>query len=64
MQKYKWDAEDYENYSKSQQAWGQELLSKLNLNGNEHVLDIGCSDGNLTAEIAKIVTDGKVTGMK
>jgi len=56
MQKYKWNAEDHENHSKSQQICGQELLSKLRLKSDEHVLDIGCGDGKITAEIAEILT--------
>jgi trans-aconitate methyltransferase len=63
MQNYIWDAEDYENHSKSQQIWGQELISKLKLKHNDHVLDIGCGDGKLTVEIAKIVADGEVIGI-
>jgi trans-aconitate methyltransferase len=63
MQKYNWDAEDYANHSKTQLVWGQELIAKLNLTGNEHVLDIGCGDGKVTVEIAKTVPEGKVLGI-
>jgi trans-aconitate methyltransferase len=63
MQKYNWDAEDYANHSKTQLVWGQELIVKLNLNGNEHILDIGCGDGKVTAEIAKVVPEGQVIGI-
>ena len=63
MQKYKWNAEDYEAHSRSQQLWGQELISKLHLKNSEHVLDIGCGDGKITAEISRIVTEGNVLGI-
>jgi len=51
------------NYSRSQQKWGRELIKKLHLSGNENVLDIGCGDGKITADIAKCVSDGQVTGI-
>jgi trans-aconitate methyltransferase len=60
---HKWDAQDYQKNSGIQLKWGRELIDKLKLQGNEHVLDIGCGDGKVTAEIAAIVTDGSVTGI-
>ena len=50
--KYQWDASDYANHSNVQQKWAKELIDKLNLTGNESLLDIGCGDGKVTAEIA------------
>ena len=63
MQKYKWDAGDYANFSSEQQKWGRELIAKLNLKKNENVLDIGCGDGKVTAEISLKVPSGSVTGI-
>jgi trans-aconitate methyltransferase len=63
MKKFNWDAVDYVNHSKSQQVWGRELIEKLKLNGKEKVLDIGCGDGKITAEIAKTVSAGNVIGI-
>ncbi len=63
MQDYKWDATDYEKYSKSQQLWARELIHKLNLKGDESVLDIGCGDGKVTAEIASLLDSGEITGI-
>jgi len=45
-----------------QQTWARELIAKLNLRGDEHVLDVGCGDGKVTAEIARAVPRGAVTG--
>jgi trans-aconitate 2-methyltransferase len=59
---YTWDAEQYKQSSSNQKQWGTELLSKLGLNGNEHVLDIGCGDGILTAEMAKMLPYGLAVG--
>lgn len=60
---YRWDAADYRDSSSQQKKWGRELLSKLALRGDEHVLDIGCGDGKLTAEIALLVPSGRVVGI-
>lgn len=60
---YKWNAQDYQKNSEGQLKWGRELIPKLGLSGKEHVLDIGCGDGKITAEIAAQVPDGQVTGI-
>lgn len=58
-----WDAEDYRASSSQQKKWGRELIARLGLKGDEHVLDIGCGDGELTAEIASLVPLGRVMGI-
>lgn len=63
MKQYKWDASEYEKYSSGQKKWADELLNKLNPESNMSVLDIGCGDGRITAEIAKRVPDGFVIGI-
>ena len=57
-----WNAANYAANSVVQQTWARELIAKLNLRGDEHILDIGCGDGKVTAEIARAVPDGSVTG--
>jgi trans-aconitate 2-methyltransferase len=59
----KWDAEDYGRSSSAQQVWARELIAKLRLQGSESVLDIGCGDGKVTAEIAALVPNGRVVGV-
>jgi trans-aconitate methyltransferase len=59
----KWNAADYAANSKVQQTWARELISKLNLRGDEKILDVGCGDGKITAEIAKVVPRGFVVGV-
>jgi trans-aconitate 2-methyltransferase len=59
----KWDAVDYARNSTAQLGWARELIDKLDLSGSERVLDIGCGDGKVTAEIARIVTGGEVVGI-
>ncbi len=46
-----------------QQTWARELIAKLSLRGDEHVLDVGCGDGKVTAEIARALPRGSVTGI-
>lgn len=60
---YTWDAKDYTKQSANQQKWARELITKLNLHGNEHILDIGCGDGKVTAEITSHLPYGLVTGI-
>lgn len=60
---YQWDARDYRESSSAQLQWARELLSTLQLSGNERILDIGCGDGKITAEIAKRLSSGSVLGI-
>jgi len=46
-----------------QQSWARELIARLKLRGDEHVLDVGCGDGKVTAEIARAVPRGRVLGV-
>tara|TARA_B100001013_G_C24579113_1_gene429817 strand:- start:208 stop:1059 length:852 start_codon:yes stop_codon:yes gene_type:complete len=43
--------------------FGEEVLNKLELGQNLHVLDIGCGCGTTTLDIAKRIKRGKVTGI-
>jgi trans-aconitate 2-methyltransferase len=58
-----WNAAAYAANSTVQQSWARELIAKLKLRGDEHVLDVGCGDGKVTAEIARAVPRGRVLGM-
>jgi trans-aconitate 2-methyltransferase len=59
----KWNAADYAANSVVQQSWARELIAKLNLRGDEHVLDVGCGDGKVTAEMVRAVPRGSATGV-
>jgi trans-aconitate 2-methyltransferase len=59
----KWNAADYAANSVVQQTWARELIAKLDLHGDENILDVGCGDGKVTAEIARAVSRGSVTGV-
>ncbi len=59
----RWNAADYAANSAVQQTWARELIARLNLRGGEHVLDVGCGDGKVSAEIARAVPRGFVAGI-
>ncbi len=58
-----WDPADYQRNSSAQQAWARELIGRLRLQPHERVLDIGCGDGKVTAEIAGLLSAGSVVGV-
>jgi trans-aconitate methyltransferase len=60
---YAWNAVDYAANSAAQQQWAVELINKLGLQGKEHLLDIGCGDGKVTALLANHLATGRVLGI-
>ncbi len=58
-----WNAAEYAANSAVQQSWARELIARLRLGGAEHVLDVGCGDGKVTAEIARMLPRGRVLGV-
>ncbi|HEX2623263.1 MAG TPA: methyltransferase domain-containing protein, partial [Phototrophicaceae bacterium] len=58
-----WNPQDYAKNSGAQLGWARELITKLNLKGDEALLDVGCGDGKITAELARAVPDGFVLGV-
>ncbi len=58
-----WDATDYARISGLQQVMAEEALALLDLDGVERILDIGCGNGKITAEIAARVPQGVVIGV-
>ena len=59
----RWNAADYAANSVVQQTWARELISRLGLEGDEAVLDVGCGDGKITAEIARALPRGLAIGV-
>jgi trans-aconitate methyltransferase len=58
-----WQASDYYHQSALQQAMAKEQLDQLHLGGTERILDVGCGDGKITAQIAARVRGGFVLGV-
>ncbi len=57
------DGEKYRLASAHQKEWGARLIEDLKLKGSERILDLGCGDGALTAELARRVPHGFVLGI-
>jgi trans-aconitate 2-methyltransferase len=60
---YSWNAEDYAKHSSTQYEWAKELIPKLKLSGKEALLDIGCGDGKITAQLALSLPRGCEVGI-
>ena len=55
-----WDAASYHKVAAPQTAWGQRVLSRLTVNGDERVIDAGCGTGRLTGELMAMIPRGRL----
>lgn len=55
-----WDAETYDRVSDPQFSWGMEVLERLELRGDEVVVDAGCGSGRVSAELKRRLPDGRL----
>ena len=60
---HEFDGRRYAQASAHQKQWGASLIADLRLQGSERVLDLGCGDGALTAQIADLLPTGEVVGI-
>jgi trans-aconitate 2-methyltransferase len=58
-----WDAPTYHRLSAPQIEWGQRVLARLPLRGDETVLDAGCGSGHLTARLLDRLPRGRVVAV-
>jgi trans-aconitate methyltransferase len=58
-----WNASVYHRVSAPQFTWGQAVLDRLPLRGDELVLDLGCGTGRLTALLLERIPDGRAIGI-
>jgi trans-aconitate 2-methyltransferase len=58
-----WDAETYDRVSDPQFSWGVEVLERLELNGDETVLDAGAGSGRVTALLADRLPEGRLIAL-
>jgi len=61
--KDKWNSEYYKEHSDPQEQSALSVLDKIKFKGNESILDIGCGDGKITANIANRIPKGLVIGI-
>jgi trans-aconitate methyltransferase len=60
---FEFDAGKYRQSARHQTEWGAKLIAELNLRGDERILDLGCGDGVVTAQLAELVPSGEVVGI-
>jgi trans-aconitate 2-methyltransferase len=58
-----WDAGAYDRVAGPVQEWGHALLARLELRGDEAVLDAGCGSGRVTAALADRLPRGRVVAV-
>ncbi|CAN5685397.1 class I SAM-dependent methyltransferase [soil metagenome] len=58
-----WDAAAYFRLSNPHVVWGQPVLDRLPLNGDETVLDAGCGAGRVTADLLERLPNGRVIAL-
>ncbi|MGH2722106.1 MAG: class I SAM-dependent methyltransferase, partial [Actinomycetota bacterium] len=63
MRRDHWDAAAYDRVSDPQRAWGGKVLARLELAGDEVVLDAGCGTGRVTEALASRLPDGHVVAL-
>jgi trans-aconitate 2-methyltransferase len=58
-----WDGALYEQLNSLQQWVASRSLTGIELRGDERLLDVGCGDGHITAELARRLPDGTARGI-
>lgn len=58
-----WDAASYDRISAPQARWGKAVLERLELAGDETVLDAGCGTGRVTEELLGRLSRGRVVAL-
>lgn len=58
-----WDAAAYDRVADPQEEWGREVLARLELRGEETVLDAGCGTGRVTRALLERLPRGRVIGV-
>jgi trans-aconitate 2-methyltransferase len=58
-----WDAEVYDRVADPQFEWALEVIGRLELRGDETVLDAGCGSGRVTAKLLERLPKGRLVGI-
>jgi trans-aconitate 2-methyltransferase len=58
-----WDGAAYDRLSTPMERLGREVMDRLDLRGDETVVDAGCGSGRLTELLRERVPDGRVIGV-
>ncbi|HWR14976.1 MAG TPA: methyltransferase domain-containing protein [Terriglobales bacterium] len=60
---HEWNSQVYHKVSNPQFEWGLKVLDRLQLAGDERVMDAGCGSGRLTAKLLDRLPRGEVVGV-
>ena len=55
-----WNAASYHKVSAPQTSWGQKVLNRLTVRGDERAIDAGCGSGRLTGELMERLPGGRL----
>ena len=58
-----WEARTYERVSGVQEGWARDVLARLQLRGDETVLDAGCGSGRVTRLLVERLPEGRVVAV-
>ncbi len=58
-----WDGRTYDRVADPMARWGETVLERLPLRGDERVLDAGCGSGRVTERLAERLPDGHVIAL-
>jgi trans-aconitate 2-methyltransferase len=58
-----WDAEKYSRVASPQQEWAEGVLGRLDLRGDEAVLDAGCGSGGVTELLLELLPRGTIVAV-
>jgi trans-aconitate 2-methyltransferase len=58
-----WDAQAYDAQAQPHEAWAQIILDRLELRGDETVLDAGIGTGKTTQKLLERIPDGRLIGV-
>lgn len=63
MQSFDWDGRHYDQVAEPQSRWGKTVVDRLELAGDETVLDAGCGSGRVTEELLGRLPSGRVVAV-
>jgi len=58
-----WEAAAYDRLADPQEEWARGVVARLELRGDEVVLDAGCGSGRITRQLLERLPDGRVIGV-
>jgi len=58
-----WDAASYQRVSVPHEEWARSILDRLELGGDETVLDAGCGSGRVTSLLIEQLPEGRVVAV-